>query len=205
VRVVLASGSPRRRELLAAVVADFEVAAANIDEPLGDDALADAVGLATAKAEHIARERPGQIVVAADTVVFDEGALYGKPVEAEEARAMLRTLAGKSHRVVTGVAVAVDGRVQSDASVSTVTMRALTDPEIDAYVATGSPLDKAGAYAIQDDEFGLVESLDGCYCNVVGLPLWRLRTLLDRAGAPSADPGATFDRCQLCPDRPHEA
>jgi septum formation protein len=205
VRIVLASGSPRRRELLTALVDGFDVLPADIDEPLGEDAIADAVALAAAKASHIAREWPGTIVIGADTIVFDGGRLFGKPDDPEGARAMLRELSGKTHAVVTGVAVAVDGHLESAASVSTVTMRALPDAEVDAYVATGSPLDKAGAYAIQDDAFRVVEGLDGCYCNVVGLPLWRLRGLLEGTTVRCADPGATFGRCRACPDRPSGA
>lgn len=204
-RVVLASGSPRRRDLLAALVQRFDVAAADIDEPLGSDAVGDALALAARKAEHIARQEAGAVVVGADTIVFDGSVLYGKPADAEEARAMLRDLGGRAHTVVTGVAVAVDGRVIAEASVSTVTMRALSDRDIDRYVGTGVPLDKAGAYAIQHDGFPVVDRYEGCYCNVVGLPLWRLKGLLERAGVACDDPAATFERCGGCPDRPSPA
>ncbi len=115
---------------------------------------------------------------------------------------MLQELSGRAHRVATGVAVAVDGRVATDASVATVTMRLLSEGDIDGYVATGVPLDKAGAYAIQDDSFGVVAGLEGCYCTVVGLPLWRLKGLLEQAGMRCLNPGVSFERCRDCPDRP---
>jgi predicted house-cleaning NTP pyrophosphatase (Maf/HAM1 superfamily) len=114
---------------------------------------------------------------------------------------MLRELSGQAHTVVTGVAVALDGRVATDASVATVTIRALREEEIERYVASGVPLDKAGAYAIQDDGFPVVERLEGCYCSVMGLPLWRLKGLLEWAGVVCRSPDAAFARCRPCPDR----
>jgi MAF protein len=201
-KVVLASGSPRRQSLLGALIGEFDVVPADIAEPLGDDAVADAVALAAAKATHVAGARRGIIVVGADTIVFRGTVLYGKPSGPGEARAMLRELRGKSHGVVTGIAVAFDGRLVADAAVSIVTLRGLSDGEIDSYVASGRPLDKAGAYAIQEEEFAVVDALDGCYCNVVGLPLWRLSSLLARANVSCDDPAATDERCRACPDRP---
>lgn len=200
--VVLASASPRRRELLAALVPAFDVVAANIDEPLGADAVADAVNLAMEKAGLVAASRPGYVVIGADTVVFDALRAYGKPIDAADAASMLRALRGRDHSVVTGVAVISAGATKTDASIATVTMRPLSDRDIERYVATGVPLDKAGAYAIQHDELPVVAGLAGCYCNVMGLPLWRLKGLLERAGVQSGDPGATFERCGGCPDRP---
>lgn len=200
-RVVLASASPRRQELLAALVTEFEVAAAEIAEPLGSDAVVDAVGLAAAKAEHVARRAPRAVVLAADTIVFNGHRLFGKPSGAEEARAMLRELSGRDHQVVTGVAVATAGHLLTDASVATVTIRPLTASEIERYVSSGVPLDKAGAYAIQDQVSAVVEGLRGCYCAVVGLPLVRARKLLERAGVACAEPAETFERCRECPDR----
>jgi septum formation protein len=201
VRVVLASGSPRRRELLGALLPDFEVIPADIDEPLGTDAVADATNLAAEKARLVAAQTPGAMVVGADTVVFDADALYGKPTDAAHARVMLRALRGRDHQVVTGVAVAWDEQVRTDASMATVSLKPLSDDDVARYIATGVPLDKAGAYAIQHDAFPVVERLEGCYCNVMGLPLWRLRRLLGMAGAACADPTAAFERCRLCPDR----
>jgi septum formation protein len=201
VKVVLASGSPRRRELLAALVPAFELAPADIPEPLGADAVADAMNLAAEKARFIADRMPGALVIGADTVVFDSTRLYGKPADSAEARLILRALHGGEHKVVTGVAVACDGRVETACSIATVTMRTLSGDDIERYIGTGVPFDKAGGYAIQYDEFPVVEGLAGCYCNVMGLPLWRLSGLLEAAGAEPADPSGTFDRCRTCPDR----
>jgi septum formation protein len=201
VRVVLASGSPRRRELLAALVPEFDVGPADIEEPLGADAVADATSLAAAKAAHVAGAGPTPAVIGADTVVFDAERSYGKPRDEADARAMLRELQGRDHCVVTGVAVANGDSVETDTSVATVTMRPLTADQIDRYVATGVPLDKAGAYAIQHEAFPVVERLAGCYCSVMGLPLWRLWRLLRTAGIDCAMPDATYERCRSCPDR----
>ena len=201
--VVLASASPRRRELLAAILSVFDVEPADIDEPLGTDAVADAMQLARDKALLVAAHRPADIVIGADTVVFDEERLYGKPGGEAEAAAMLRDLSGRAHTVVTGICLASAGgaRGRADHVVSTVWLSELDDAEIARYVSAGIPLDKAGAYAIQHDEHPVVERLEGCYCNVVGLPLWRLKSLLEGAGIPCADPTDTFARCLTCPDR----
>ncbi len=200
-RVTLASASPRRRELLPALLDQFDVLPADIDEPLGNDAIADARMLARDKARHIAARHSGAIVIGADTIVFDDRRLYGKPTDREDAVAMLRGLRGREHRVVTGIAVVSEGRTSDDVAISTVTLGDLSDADIDRFVASGVPLDKAGAYAIQHEEFAVVERLDGCYCNVVGLPLWRLKALLEDAGITCADPSATYARCSDCPDR----
>lgn len=200
-RIVLASASPRRKELVAALVDDFDIVPSEIDEPLGDNAIADALQLARDKASHVARQRPDDLVVAADTIVFDDRELYAKPEDEDDAVAMLEALQGRAHRVVTGIAVGHTGRLHADAAVSTVGMRSLSPEEITAYVATGSPLDKAGGYAIQDDP-GVVERLEGCYCNVVGLPLWRLTRLLEEQGVTCRAPDAAYERCRSCPDRP---
>ena len=200
-RVVLASASPRRRELLAALVSDFDVEPADVDEPLGAVAVEDAVALAAAKAEHIAAAHPGAVVLGADTIVFDAQRSYGKPRDEADARAMLRALAGRDHCVVTGVAVALGEGASRDVSVATVTMRALTEAEIEAYVATGVPFDKAGAYAIQHEAFPVVARLAGCFCSVMGLPLWRVRALLTAAGVECREPDGRYERCASCPDR----
>ncbi len=199
--VVLASASPRRRELLRALVAEYTVVAADVPEPLTGDARRDAVALARAKAEAVAARHPTAVVVAADTIVHESARLYGKPTDAEDAVRMLTELRGREHEVVTGVAVAADGMVRTALSTATVRMAAVEDAIVHAYVATGVPLDKAGAYAVQDDDFGIVEGWRGCYCCIVGLPLWRLRTLLRWAGVEAAEPSATFTRCATCPER----
>jgi len=201
-RLVLASSSPRRRELLAALLDDFEVVASDVPEDVGDDPIAGAVRLAIEKAQAIAVGTGDVVVVGSDTVVFDESRSYGKPADEEDARAMLSLLSGRSHRVATGIAVVSPGTgVRSGVSIATVRMAAMDPAAIDAYVASGRPLDKAGAYAIQDEDIPTVAGLDGCYCCVMGLPLWHLRALLVDAGVDCKDPGATFARCAECPER----
>jgi len=200
-RLILASASPRRRELLAALVSDFDVVAADVDETLGDDARADAVRLAAAKAQVVAARFPGAVVVGSDTIVFDDERSFGKPADARDAVIMLGRLRGRTHRVVTAVAVAAGGPTATAASEAEVRLHNLDYGTIVRYVETGRPLDKAGSYAIQDEDVPTVQAIDGCYCCVVGLPLWRLRALLESAGVACHDPGATFPRCVSCPER----
>lgn len=200
-RIILASASPRRQELLAALVREFEVVPADIPEPLGDDPRADAVHLATGKACEVAKGFWRAVVIGSDTVVHDALRSYGKPEDADDARTMLARLRGREHTVTTGVAVVADGEVHAGASEARVLMHNLEAEEIDAYVASGRPLDKAGGYAIQDNDVPTVDSIDGCYCCVVGLPLWRLRGLLEKCGVRCGDPGDTYERCRTCPDR----
>lgn len=182
--LVLASGSPRRRELLAALGLDFEVRPVEIDEsPLAGER----ADLYVARlAEEKARERaePGELVLAADTVVAVDGELLGKPDDEAHAKAMLRQLAGRRHDVWTGVATwdPASERFEADLGRTEVEFSALGDAEIEAYVATGEPMDKAGAYAVQGLAALFVESLRGNYSNVVGLPLPIVRRLLARHG-----------------------
>ena len=172
--LVLASASPRRRELLALLGVPFALAAADIDERAAEHpAVAKALALAAR----------GVATLAADTEIDLDGERLGKPRDAGDAAAMLVRLAGREHAVVTGVAV-VDaaGSRTAFAVRSRVAMRPRDDPAIVAYVATGEPLDKAGAYAIQGAGAALVERLDGCRANVVGLPLCHAQAALRRAG-----------------------
>ncbi len=199
-RVILASQSPRRRELLGQLLDHFEVLPADIDEPLGENAIADARQLARDKARTVAESHPGAWVVGCDTVVFDDRGSLGKPADQSEGVAMLTSLVGRTHRVVTGIALIGPETELIDHAISEVTMANLGDERIRAYVATGRTLDKAGGYAIQDEEFRPVERLDGCYCNVVGLPLWRLKGLFQAAGVPSTAP--RLPQCATCPDWP---
>jgi septum formation protein len=184
VRVILASGSPRRRELLAGLGLPYEVAAADVDEtPWAGELPGDlVVRLARAKAVAVASRAPDAVVVAADTTVTRGRRVYEKPVEPERARRMLAELVGRGHRVMTGVAVASGDRLESGAAISQVWLRPWSAEEIDAYVASGDPLDKAGAYAIQNERFRPVARLRGCRCNVVGLPLGLVAELLARIG-----------------------
>jgi septum formation protein len=185
-RLVLASASPRRRELLASLGLEFEVRPVDLDETPrpGEAPEAYVARLAREKAAaalQLGGRGPGELVLAADTVVVLDGELLGKPADPAEARAMLRRLAGREHTVHTGVELAEDtgSGVRRAAAVATSRVRiaALDDPTIAWYVATGEPLDKAGAYAIQDLGALFVEAVDGNYTNVVGLPVptvWRL-------------------------------
>jgi nucleoside triphosphate pyrophosphatase len=184
-RVVLASASPRRRELMREIWPAFEVVPSEIDETLDGEPTPDTVArLALRKARAVAANTPEAIVLAADTVVVIDGMALGKPSNPENARAMLLRLRGRQHEVVTGVAAveAATAREASTAVVSRVLMASYPDATIDAYVASGSPFDKAGGYAIQDLDGRLVDALVGSYTNVVGLPLAATRRLLGEFG-----------------------
>jgi len=191
VRVVLASASPRRRELLRQICPEFEVVPSEIEETLWGEPTPEAVaGLALRKARAVAVRAEGAVVLAADTLVVLDGVAFGKPAGPEEARAMLRRLCGREHEVITGVAV-VDtrtGREATRAVVSRVRLAASPDATLDSYVASGAPLDKAGSYAIQDLGGALVERLAGSYTNVVGLPVEETRRLLAEFGVPVSEP-----------------
>jgi septum formation protein len=184
VRVVLASASPRRRELLTLIGIAHEVRPADIDESLlpGEAPAAHAERLARAKAHAVAAREPGVVVIGADTIVVVDGDILGKPRDAADAAAMLRRLSGRSHTVFTAVAVARGDRTESAVEAPEVTFRALSDADIAAYVATGEPLDKAGAYGIQGYGATIVERVNGDYFSVMGLGLRRLVELLRRVG-----------------------
>lgn len=201
VPVVLASVSPRRRELLQALLDEVTVDPADLDERTTDDPRGDARRLAGEKASAVARRHPGAVVIGADTIVHDGEGAYGKPGDAETAVGMLRALRGKTHLVVTGIAVVSASGAASEVSASRVTLADLDDSAIATYVASGRPLDKAGAYAIQDEDVPTVTALDGCYCSVMGLPLWRLRALLATAGVVAREPHEALSRCEGCPER----
>lgn len=183
---LLCSASPRRAAILASAGIPFDRGKPpDVDEtpPAGvrPDAVAEA--LAGRKARAAAARAPGRLVVCADTVVLLDGEVLGKPDGAADAVRMLRALSGRRHEVVTGVAVARDRACVSGAARTAVTFRALTPAEIEAYVATGEPLDKAGAYAVQGGASAFVERLEGDLDTVIGLPLATLRDLLARAPA----------------------
>lgn len=202
-RVILASGSPRRKELLAALIEDFDLVVSDVPEdPVIGDPAAGAVALARNKARAVADRYPGATVIGADTVVHDGARDVGKPANPGEAREMLRALQGRPHRVATGIAVLRNTDEWTASSVARVTLAAMSTHTIEAYVASGRPLDKAGAYAIQDDDVPTVASFAGCYCSVMGLPLWTLRELLVEAGLDPREPSQFLARCVSCPDRP---
>ena len=183
-RVILASQSPRRRELLSLVGIPHDVRPADLDESLlpGEEPAAHAERLARAKAEAIASREPGAVVIGADTIVVLDGDILGKPRDPAEAMAMLRRLSGCTHTVITAVAVALNGRTVSGVETVEVTFRPLNDMQIDAYIATGEPMDKAGAYGIQGFGAVIVERIHGDYFAVMGLALGRLVGLLGQAG-----------------------
>lgn len=182
--LILASASPRRREILSAAGIDHVVDAGNVDEtPLaGERPDAYAERLARAKASAVAERQPGRTVIGADTVVVIDDQILGKPADAADARRMLEQLSGRDHVVLTAVAVARDRQLQSSVSLTHVSMRRIAAAEIDAYVATGEPMDKAGAYAIQGGAAGFVERISGDFDNVVGLPIAAVRRLLSAVG-----------------------
>jgi len=188
-QIVLASASPRRKELLTRIGLDIAVIPADIDETVLPDELPEAhvERLSLAKAHAIAARRDvgGRWFIGSDTVVVRDDVIIGKPASTADAAVMLRSLAGRSHRVVSGYAV-VDreqNRFEAAAIVTRVTFRELTDAEIAGYIATGEPADKAGAYGIQGIGASLVRSIDGSYTNVVGLPLCEVVETLERMGA----------------------
>ena len=182
--LILASASPRRRELMGYFGLPFAIVPAAGPEtpPAGADAAHTAEALALTKAKEVAQSHPGAVVIGADTVVEIDGAILGKPKDEEDARRMLRLLSGREHRVYTGLAVICGGRTESCAECTRVHFRPMTEAEIDDYIATGEPMDKAGAYGYQGRAGLFVERIEGDYYNVVGLPLCLLGTMLSRAG-----------------------
>jgi septum formation protein len=196
--LVLASASPRRRELLAGLGLAFDVVPSAVVESLPPDpapgtAPALAVDLALAKARDVAgRLSPATVVLGADTLVVVDGRPFGKPASPDDARRMLAALAGRAHEVVTGLAVIADGRELTQAVLTRVVMRPYADGEIEAYLATAEPYDKAGAYAVQGRGARLVAAVEGCYTNVVGLPVTTTARLLRAAGlAPVTEPAGS--------------
>lgn len=192
-RLVLASASPRRAELLRAAGFDFEVDPADVDERVvaGESPREHVLRLARAKAAAAAARHPDAAVVGADTVVAVDGAILGKPSDPADARRMLRLLSGRSHDVHTGVAVIYRGVLAEAAEVSAVRFTPLTEEEIDWYVASGEPDDKAGAYAIQGLAARFVDRIEGSYGTVVGLPIHLVHRLLKevrKAGLDGATP-----------------
>jgi septum formation protein len=194
--VILASQSPRRRELLTLIGIAHQVLPADIDESvMPDEAPAPHTErLARAKAHALAERHPHAVVIAADTIVVVDGDILGKPRDRAQAAQMLRRLSGRDHIVYTAIAVARDARTESAVEAVRVTFRALSDEEIAAYIATDEPMDKAGAYGIQGYGATIVERVDGDYFSVMGLGLRRLVDLLGRVGVRYAfDAGVLAD------------
>ena len=182
--LILASASPRRRELMGYFGLPFSIVPAAGPEtpPAGADAAHTAEALALAKAREVAGTHPGAVVIGADTVVEIDGAILGKPRDEADAKRMLRLLSGREHRVYTGLAVICGDKTESCAECTRVWFRPMTEAEIDDYIATGEPMDKAGAYGYQGRAGLFVERIEGDYYNVVGLPLCLLGTMLSKAG-----------------------
>lgn len=186
-QIILASASPRRKELLQQVGIPFVVQPSEVDETgilLEGSPESKVEKLAYEKAADVAARNTSGLVLGADTIVEYENEIFGKPVDKEDAFRMLSILQGKKHSVITGIAL-IDcstGICQKSHEITGVTFAKLTDSEIEAYIATGEPYDKAGAYAIQGVGALLVEGINGCYSNVVGLPIMRLRKMLKKFG-----------------------
>lgn len=193
-RLVLASASPRRLEMLGRLGLHFDMAPAQIDEAIlpGEDASAAAERLAQLKAAAVSPVMPGAAILAADTLVTADGCILGKPKDDAQAKEMLQFLSGREHRVVTGFCLRADGQVDSGLAETRVRFRKLSTAEIEAYVASGEPRDKAGAYAVQGSGAAMVEAVSGSYTNVVGLPLAASVVLLLKRGVIEPTPtGAT--------------
>ncbi len=184
IRVILASRSPRRRELLTLIGIPHQVAPADLDEGIlpGEGVLQHVERLARGKALAIAEDYPAATVIGSDTIVVLDGDILGKPADRQEAARTLRRLSGRTHVVHTAVAVARAGRLVSGVESVEVTFRHLNEDQIAAYVATDEPMDKAGAYGIQGYGAVIVERVNGDYFAVMGLPLGRLVGLLDEVG-----------------------
>ena len=192
-KLILASASPRRRELLAQAGYRFEVQPSSVPESRrpGEDAIRFATRLAREKAEEVFARRQGAgvaetaMVLGADTVVVCDGEVLGKPSDAADAERMLLLLSGRTHHVVTGVAVvwgsSAPPAVEIAAELTQVTVQTLSPEEVSRYVASGEPMDKAGAYAIQGYAGRWIPRISGCYFNVVGLPLALVASLLEGA------------------------
>ena len=183
-RVILASASPRRRDLLTMIGIAHEVIPADVDETYGPEEVprAHAERLAREKASVLAARAPDAVIIAADTIVVVDGDVLGKPRDADEAARMLRRLAGRTHTVFTAVAVARGAKILSGVEEVGVTFRPLDDATITSYVATREPMDKAGAYGIQGYGAAIVERIDGDYFAVMGLAIGRMLALLRELG-----------------------
>ena len=184
-KIILASGSPRRKDLLAQVGIPFEVIVSNADETISGPPEQQVQALALRKAKAVQDERPNsaEIIIAADTLVYIDAKVLGKPQNPQEAFDMLKTLSGRGHTVYTGVALLGKNHKRVFADSTNVYFRNLTDHEIRAYIATGEPMDKAGAYGVQDKGALLVDRIEGDYFTVVGLPVAKVAAALREMGA----------------------
>lgn len=184
--LILASASPRRQQLFSLLGVPFTSLTAGVQEHRAHDEEPEEMvcRLSLAKAEALAEDHPERLIVAADTIVVLDGQVLGKPADADEAVAMLQRLQGREHLVFSGLAALSlsTGQQATELARTTVWMRPYSNAEIACYVASGDPLDKAGAYAIQHQEFNPVAYIQGCYASVMGLPLCHLTRALNRLG-----------------------
>jgi septum formation protein len=182
VRFILASASPRRRELLTAAGFEFDVEPAHVDETVhaGEQPTAYAQRIARDKALAVAARHPSRVVLAADTIVVVDREIFGKPVDRGDAARMLRALSNRDHAVLTAVAVARDGELREHVESTRVTFAILTPAEVDWYVASGEADDKAGGYAIQGLGARFIPRIEGSYSNVVGLPVAAVHRMLEK-------------------------
>lgn len=183
-KIILASGSPRRRELLSSLGLTFEVYRPDVDESHSEsEEPGELCGrLSRLKARAGAKAFPDAVVIAADTIVVIDGQVLGKPADREDAVRMLSELSGREHEVLTGLSVCLNGEVRTHVERTRVRFRALSEEEVLAYAASGEGDDKAGAYAVQGKGALLVEGIDGDYFNVVGLPVCSLGMMLYNLG-----------------------
>lgn len=188
--IILASQSPRRRQLLEMMGLEFQTIVADVDETM-DPALPleqEIMRISRSKALAVQGQcSPGDVIVAADTMVCIDGRRLGKPKNADDAFAMLQMLSGREHQVMSGLAVVQNERVETATEITTLEFRPLSDGEIAAYIATGEPMDKAGAYGIQGKAAMFARKICGDYYNVMGLPVCRLTTMLRRFGVKLLD------------------
>ena len=178
--IILASSSPRRRELMALITPDYTVRTSDVDERAirAETPALLAQKLAAAKCRAVAESCPEDVVIGCDTVVDVDGAVFGKPADRDDARRLLRVLAGRGHLVHTGVCIAAQGRELCFAATTKVVFGALSDAEIEAYIATDDPYDKAGAYGVQNGAAKFVAGIEGCYFNVMSFPVSRVYSAL---------------------------
>lgn len=183
-RIILASGSPRRRELLERYNLNINVIESNINEKInfGETPEQIAMSLALQKALYVSKDYPDDIVIGADTIVVNMGQILGKPMNDEDAYIMLKNLSGRTHYVITGISIlSINSNIKIiDYESTLVKFKDLSDGRINNYIKSGEPMDKAGSYDIQGLGAILVENIDGCYSNVVGLPLSKIDYLLSR-------------------------
>ena len=181
-QIILASASPRRKELLAYIVGGFDIIPSDIEEIASGPPKKQVVKLAQDKALDIAKDHHDAVVIGADTLVAIGDQILGKPKDTGEAAQMLRLLSGRTHTVYTGVAVVCGDDIKTVCCTTNVTFDTLSEDEITAYIATGEPMDKAGAYGIQGYGGKFIKRIDGCYFNVMGLPQSTVYSMLKKIG-----------------------